>query len=547
MQDESFETDVVVVGTGAAGTAAAIAALEAGAEVTLLDASEVPGGTTRRSGGGFWIPNNSWMRAAGAEDPRDDALRLMARLAHPGLYDALAPDLGIGGREHALLARFYDEGAAIVDRLAQLGAIRAMLLPGLGGSPSPIGDPDYHAEIAENRSPYGRVLTAIPDPGAMVWPGMFLADGLLAHVKARGARILAGHRAESAWVNGGETVGVHATRAGSRVSLRARRGVVFASGGFAHDKEAARAHLRGPIFGSGSVPECDGVLLRVAAQVGARLGNLGNAFYYQVALEDALAGGGAVSHPLAHCFLPYGDSTILVDIRGRRVVNEKAMYHVRTQSHFDGAGTGWPNLVQLMIYDQAVADEPTFWPWRGVVPVPGMTSPFVISGDTLEQLAERVGERLARLRGARGVTAAVGAGLGLAPDFVATLRATIERFNGFARAGVDLDFQRGETPIQQAWQGPSRSPTANRTMTPLAERGPYHCVLLGAGVLDTCGGPLTDEHARVLRDDGTPAPRLFAAGNCVASPAGQAYWGAGGTIGPALVFGWIAGRGAASG
>lgn len=547
MKHEVHETEVLVVGTGAAGAAAAIAALEGGAKVTLLEASETAGGTTRSSGGAFWIPNNPWMRAAGAEDPREDALRLMARLAYPALYDPRAPQLGVGVREHALLATFYDEGAAVVERLAQLGAIHAMILPGLGGSPSPVSDPDYHAEFPENVAPYGRVLTAIPEPGAMVWPGVFLADGLLAHLRARGAQILTGHKVVSAWLGGdGQTLGVHAEHAGERRSIRARRAVVFASGGFAHGPGRAQALLRGPIFGSGSVASSDGVMLDIAAEVGAMLGNLGNAFYYQVAIEDALANGGAVRHPYAHCFLPYGDSTILVDVRGRRVVNEKAMYHVRAQSHFDGSGVGWPNLVQLMIYDQAVADEPTFWPWRGVVPLPGTPSPFVISGDTLEQLAARVAERLERLAGARGLGAAVGPDVRLTPDFVATLRATIERFNGFAASGVDLDFQRGETPIQQAWQGPSRSTTANRTMTPISANGPYHCVLLGAGVLDTCGGPVIDERARVLRVDGQPAPRLFAAGNCAASPVGQAYWGAGGTIGPALVFGWIAGRNAAA-
>jgi succinate dehydrogenase/fumarate reductase flavoprotein subunit len=547
MTREVHETDVLVVGTGAAGTAAAIAALEGGATVTLLEAAEAAGGTTRSSGGAFWIPNNHWMRAAGAVDPRDEALRLMARLAYPALYDPQAPQLGVGAREHALLATYYDEGAAVVERLAQLGAIDAMILPGLGASPSPISDPDYHAEFPENVAPYGRVLTAIPEPGAMVWPGVFLADGLLAHLRARGAQVLTGHRVEQAWLDGeGRTLGVVATHAGERRSIRARRGVVFATGGFAHGAGRAQALLRGPIFGSGSVSSADGVMLDIAAQVGAQLGNLGNAFYYQVAIEDAIAGGGAVRHPYAHGFLPYGDSMILVDVRGRRIVNEKAMYHVRTQSHFDSGGVRWPNLVQLMIYDQAVADEPTFWPWRGVVPLPGTSSPFVISGDTLEQLAARVAERLERLAGARGLSAAIGPDVRLAPDFVATLRATIDRFNGFAASGVDLDFQRGETPIQQAWQGPSRSTTANRTMTPIAASGPYHCVLLGAGVLDTCGGPVIDSQARVLRVDGRPAPGLFAAGNCVASPVGQAYWGAGGTIGPALVFGWIAGRNAAA-
>lgn len=547
MTSAEHETDVIVVGTGAAGAAAAIAALEAGARVTMLEAGDAAGGTTRGSGGAFWIPNNAWMRAAGVSDPRDDALRLMARLAYPALYDPQAPQLGIGAREHALLATYYDEGAAVIDRLAQLGAINAMILPGLGASPSPVSDPDYHAELPENVAPYGRVLTAIPTPGAMVWPGVFLADGLLAHLRARGARILTGHRVTGAWLDGhGRVLGVYVDHAGERRGVRARRGVVFASGGFAHGPGRVQALLRGPIFGSGSVATADGVMLEIAAQVGAQLGNLGNAFYYQVAIEDALANDGAVRHPYAHCFLPYGDSTILVDVRGRRVVNEKAMYHVRTQSHFDGGGVGWPNLVQLMIYDQAVADEPTYWPWRGVVPVPGTTSPFVISADTLEQLAGRVAARLEQLRGARGLGAAIGPDVRLAPDFLPTLRATIQRFNGFAATGVDLDFHRGETPIQQAWQGPSRSPTANRTMTPLAASGPYHCVLLGAGVLDTCGGPVIDAQARVLRPDGAPVPGLHAAGNCAASPVGQAYWGAGGTIGPALVFGWIAGRNAAA-
>jgi succinate dehydrogenase/fumarate reductase flavoprotein subunit len=391
------------------------------------------------------------------------------------------------------------------------------------------------------------VLTAIPEPGAMVWPGVFLADGLLAHIKGRGARVLTGHRVDAAWLAGdGAVLGVHASHGGSSRRVRARRGVVFATGGFAHGPGRAQANLRGPIFGSGSVSSADGAILDIAAQVGAQLGNLGNAFYYQIALEDALANGGAVRHPYAHCFLPYGDSMVLVDLGGRRVVNEKAMYHVRAQSHFDGGGVGWPNLVQLMIYDQAVADEPTFWPWRGVVPLPGTSSPYVISADTLEQLAAKVDARLEQLRGARGLGAAIGPEVRLADEFVTTLKRTIDRFNGFAATGVDLDFRRGETPIQQAWQGPSRSTTRNRTMTPIAANGPYHCVLLGAGILDTCGGPEIDAGARILRPGGEPVPRLFGAGNCIASPVGHAYWGAGGTIGPALVFGWVAGRNAAA-
>ena len=82
-------------------------------------------------------------------------------------------------------------------------------------------------------------------------------------------------------------------------------------------------------------------------------------------------------------------------------------------------------------------------------------------------------------------------------------------------------------------------------MHPIAATGPYHCVLLAPATLDTCGGPVIDAAARVLRLDGAPIPGLYGAGNCIASPAGQGYWGAGGTIGPALTYGYLAGRNAA--
>lgn len=539
------EADVVIVGAGGAALAAAIGALEQGASVVLLEAGDTPGGTTKGSGGAFWTPNNHLMRAAGLTDPREDALKLMARLSFPSLYDPAAAHLGIGEDAYAMLAAYYDESGPAIERMMALGAIQGMILPQLGFSPSPVSDPDYHAELPENVAPYGRVLTAITPPGAMAWPGQFLAEGLLAHVQGRGGQILTGHRVTGVRTNGrGDVIGVEYAAASGSGAVRAKRGVVFASGGFGHAPDKMQAHLRGPVFGSGSALTGTGVLLDIAGQLGAKMGNLPHGYYYQAALEELVNTGGAVLNPFTHCFLPYGASMVIVNKYGRRCVNEKAMYHVRAQSHFTSEGTDLPNLVQFLVYDAAVAQEPTFWPWRGCVPLPGWPAPWVIEGGSPEELAANVAARLDTLRGRRAGTAAVGPDVHLAPDFAAQLRATVARFNQFATTGVDEDFHRGETPIQLAWQGPQRG-SPNATMAPIDLSGRLYCIPLGAALLDTNGGPVIGPDARIQRVDGSAIPGLYGAGNCVSGPVGQGYWGAGGTIGPALTFGFVAGRNAA--
>ncbi|MCB9748504.1 MAG: FAD-dependent oxidoreductase [Myxococcales bacterium] len=539
------QAEVVIVGSGAAALAAASAAAAEGVRVVVLEAAAQAGGTTRRSGGAMWIPNNSAMRAAGLQDPRPQALALMAHLAYPASFDPESPTLGLSERAHELLAAFYDHGADVVDALTEAGALDLIILPPLGFGDSPISDPDYHAELPENAAPVGRVLTAQTPPGSFEWPGVFLADGMIAHARAKGIPILLEHRVVDV-IDGprGEVVGVVAEHAGQEVRVRATRGVVFATGGFSHDPRKVSSYTRGPIFGTGAVPEGTGGFLEIAARRGAELSNLSNGFFFQVALEAALERGGAIARPDAFVFLPYGDSMIIVDKRGRRIVNEKAMYHERAQSHFVYTYNEFPNLVQIMIWDEPVMQEPTFWPWRGGVPFPGMTSPFVVAGETLEELSAAIAARLESLRGKRGLSAAVGPDVALSPDFASNLAATVARFNGFAETGVDLDFHRGETPLEPVWQGPSRG-APNRTMTAFASDGPYYALLLGAGTLDTCGGPVINARGEVLRPDGGVIEGLYGAGNCVASPTGHGYFGAGGTIGPAIVFGYLAGRAAA--
>src|SRR4051812_13740037 len=131
------EADVVVVGTGAAGMAAAVTAAHEGATVIVLEKAGWIGGTTAKSGGGIWIPNNSFMRAAGIEDPKDDCIRYMARLSYPPLYDPTSPTFGLPQPAYDLIEAFYDNASVAVDLFMELGAM-----------PLEMGDtPSYSADL----------------------------------------------------------------------------------------------------------------------------------------------------------------------------------------------------------------------------------------------------------------------------------------------------------------------------------------------------------------------------------------------------------------
>jgi hypothetical protein len=186
-----------------------------------------------------------------------------------------------------------------------------------------------------------------------------------------------------------------------------------------------------------------------------------------------------------------------------------------------------------------VATNPDPTRFRFPVPPPSERYDFVITAPTYEALADELAQRLEKLAPWTG-------GFQLDASFAAGLATTVERFDAMADDGRDLDFRRGETPIEEVWAGTPRAGAATAALHRFAPEGPYHCVILGAGALDTKGGPVIDESARVLAPSGEPIVGLYGAGNCIASPAGQAYWGAGGTIGLALTYGFIAGCEAAA-
>jgi len=175
------------------------------------------------------------------------------------------------------------------------------------------------------------------------------------------------------------------------------------------------------------------------------------------------------------------------------------------------------------------------WP----LPAPGGEAPHVLRGQTLDELAVRVDDRLRELSGRTG-------SIRLAEGFAGRLAGSVEQFGAYARAGVDPDFGRGSTPIQTCYEPRLHEGFPNVTMAPLRTEGPYYAMLVGAAMFDTCGGPVIDERAQVLDVRGRVIPGLYAAGGCAASPGGQAYWSGGAPMGLALTFGYLAGLAAAA-
>ncbi|MEA2525041.1 MAG: 3-oxosteroid 1-dehydrogenase [Thermomicrobiales bacterium] len=538
------EADVVVVGTGAAAFSAAVTAAQAGAEVVILEKAANPGGTTLISGNGYWIPNNSKMRAKGLTDPREDALKLMARLSYPQLYDPEMPTFGLPQLTADLQATYYDTAAGMIDTYEEWGALYSMIQPGMGysGQPADIGDPEYHAELPENKAPNGRLIMADASRGEFGT----IPQQMQKWTDTKGVPVLTEHRVVGAFQNrDGAVVGVQVENNGTQLAIRARKAVVFGSGGFTQDPIKALNYLRGPVFAGCGVPTNTGDFVDIGLALGARFGNMNQAWWLQCPLELALK---SPALPGADIWMPYGDSMVIVNKYGNRVTSEKRTYNERGQSHhyYDPARTEYPNLVQFMIYDDAVAQDPTQYGFRFPIPAAGQDSDYVIKGDTWEDLAANIAARLDSVRGQASVSARVGPEVKLADDFVDKLGATIQRFNGFAETGVDEDFGRGSTPIQVAWgSGTARfGQLKNPTMAPFRSEGPYYCIMVGGMTLDTKGGPVIDTGSRVIHASGQPIPGLYGAGNCVASPTGQAYWSGGATLGPALTFGHIAGKNA---
>ena len=528
-----YESDILVVGSGAAGYSAAITARLHGADVIMVEKGALYGGTTLRSGGGFWIPNNRFQREKGINDTRNDAIRYMARYSYPHLYNPGDSYLGLPENEYQLIAKYYDTATQAVDFLCDIDSLKIMQEINWTGKPQV----DYMDHLPENGGIRGRTLYAVTPEGNMGMGGELIRQ-LKQWADNNNIPLLLNHQVVKIIQNNkDEVIGIEALINNQRVMMRAKKAVIFGSGGFTFNPNLMLHFQRGPHFGGCAAPTNTGDFVLMASAIGALLGNMSGAFRAEVILEQA------INDPTSFysVFFILGDSILTVNRYGLRVMNGKRNYTDRTMVHFvwDPTRAEWTNMLLFLIYDERTATL-----WQGFPPLPLKEYPasYVITGDSLDELADNIDERVSKLSHKTG-------GFRLDLSFSENLKKTVNRFNGYAKKGIDVDFHRGEHTYDREWTTfPPTVPDSkwpprgkkNYTMYPLRKEGPYYAIILAAGTLDTNGGPIVNEMAQVLNTDKQPISGLYGAGNCIASPTANAYWGAGSTIGPAMTYGYIA-------
>lgn len=533
----NVDVDVVVLGTGAAGLTAALAAHDAGARVALVEKGPTVGGTTALSGGVVWVPANPKQEELDVYDDVEEGVKYLMSLSHGSIRE-----------EHA---RTYCEvGSQMIEWLEADTPVSLRVVRGY---------PDYHPENPGGQADgtrslecdlfsfdelgewAERVTISEWDAGRMLCAEMPLGGGsgiiepaeaedrvqrnvhalgqalvgrLLRGCLDRGIEPITETRATELVIEDGQVRGVVAERDGEQQTLRAARGVVIATGGFEFDEELVSTFLRGPMTAPAGVSQNTGDGLRMAMAAGAALGNMPHAWWMPCVEVE---GEEHYGHTRRHLILRERTvpGSLMVNRHGKRFANEATNYNALGAAFhaFDPTSFDYQNLPCWLVMDAACFATYGFL-IAGVLP--GDAAPdFLVSAETIGELAQK---------------------LGVPAD---ALQETVERFNEHARAGKDPDFHRGDSAYDR-FNGDLSQPGTAATLGPL-DQGPFYAAELSSGALATNGGPLTDTHARVLDVNGDTIEGLYAAGNAGAAWTGMVYGGAGGTIGPAMVTGYRAG------
>lgn len=557
MTSFDHHVDVLVIGSGGGGMTAALKAKAAGLNTLVVEKSAKFGGSTALSGGGIWVPGAPAQRRAGYSPDADGVFGYLKTITG-GLvsderlraYVDTAPEMmEFLERSSSWFefvwkpgyADYYPElpggserGSTInvpeID-LRKLGAEEQNLLAPLALAPKGIwfAPKDLRLFYQVRQNWRGKAVLI-----KLIWR-MFRARVFGDRMAAIGQSLMARMRLAlqehdiPLWLSApmtelitdvdGRVTGAVVERDGQPVRIAARGGVVLATGGFDHDMQWRRQHL--PLlekdwsFGN---PAATGDGIRAGEKVGAATDLLDEAWWFPAMCWP----DGRLQFMLNERMMP---AQFVVNGAGKRFINEAAPYMDFAHAMIDGQQSGIQHIPCWLITDigsfhRYVVGGHLPIPKVPFAPVPTgrkipqawLDSGIVMAADSFEELAGKIG----------------------VPP--AELRSTAERFNELARAGHDDDFNRGDSAYDNYYGDPT---LPNPNLAPLG-KPPYLAFQIILGDLGTSGGLLTDEHARVLREDGSIIAGLYATGNTSAAVMGRSYAGAGATIGPAMTFGYVA-------
>jgi 3-oxosteroid 1-dehydrogenase len=545
--DETY--DFVVVGSGGGSMCSALAMRAAGKSVLIIEKTALIGGTTARSGGVMWIPNNPFMARDGVEDTPEKATAYL---------DSVVGDHNdTPGASRARRQTYVAEGPKMIDFL---------LGQGLKFTRVPYW-PDYNDERPGGSEPGRTVVAELFDVNELgpwkdrlrpnfltlfatldealklptfkqSWAGkkVMLKVGLrTVFAKLRGKHyVTAGaalqgrmlHAAVKAGVEfrtqapvselivkDGAVTGVVSEKNGAPSRVGARLGVLVNAGGFAHNQAMRDQYQPGTSAKWTNTAEGDtGEMILEMMRHGAAIAQMEEMVGNQMSIPPGQEND-AVKPVVQGMAAPHA---IVVDQSGVRYMNEAGSYmtfckNMLLRNREVPAVPSWEIFDTQYITKYMLAgtmpgaSKPSRW----------FTEGFLKKADTLEALASLIN---------------------VAP---ATLRGTVDRFNGFVAKNHDDDFQRGDRAYDR-WLGDAYH-QPNPSLGAI-DKGPYYAMPVVPGDVGTYGGVVTDIHARVLKEDGTAIPGLYATGVSTASVMGRSYPGAGASVGPSFVWGFVAAK-----
>lgn len=545
VQEEEF--DFIIVGSGGGSVPAALTMKDHGKSVVILEKEPHFGGTSAFSGGVIWIPNNHLLNEAGGNDSHERARTYFDEMigdagpaSSPERRDAYIREgaemvrylEGKGMKFiHANWPDYYDSrpgGIAMGRSLAaplfnvkELGEWAPKLARHPVTSLMPMPSPDASAFFTVKNTWQGkkvllklllRVLENKLLGKTLRGAGNALQGRLFQIAFREGIPVRTDTPVKDFIVEDGRVAGVIAEHGGQTITLKARLGVLINAGGFSHNLAMREKYQPKPTSVNWTYvsPGNTGEMIQAAMNLGAAVDLMDESFWQAGSYMPGdwsfmgMHSPNDIGKP--HC--------IVVDSKGQRFANEATSYMEFGQKMYDaGAVPAWA------IFDKSHRNS---YIW-GMLP-PGYTPKKLIESGYIKKASTLDG---------------IARACGIDP---AGLAKTVERFNGFARTGVDEDFHRGESAFNRYHGDPTVKPNPN--LAPI-ERAPFYAVAIYPGDVGTAGGILTDEHARALREDGSVIPGLYATGISTATVMGHCYLGAGASVGPSMVFGYIAARHAA--